>query len=86
MSAEHVVLIPGREARKRHGNLGPTAWNDRVAKRLVTRPVKNGKLNMWPEHELEAIARAHIRGYDDTAIRLLVEDLEAQRLKLEVRA
>lgn len=80
-----LVLISSREARRRHGNLGPTAWAERIAKRLMTRPIKNGpKLNEWPDYEIEAINRARIRQYDETAIRLLVEDLEAQRDQLSL--
>ena len=78
-----MKLLPEREARGRSGKK-PTAFRGLVTKRLIPRPIKVNDRNFWPDYEIEAINRARVRRLDETAIRLLVEDLEAQRDQLSL--
>ncbi len=54
---------------------------DKVTKGLFTRPIKLGgaRSSGWPEHEVDAIIAAHIRGATDSEIKKLVERLHEQR-------
>lgn len=54
---------------------------DKVAKGLFTRPIKIGGARAagWPEHEVDAIIAARIRGESDAEIKTLVERLHAAR-------
>jgi prophage regulatory protein len=53
---------------------------DKVSKGLFTRPIKLGpRAAGWPEHEVDTIIAARIRGASDTEIRKLVERLHEQR-------
>lgn len=53
---------------------------------LLTRPVKFGRANRWPQHEHQAIARARISGATDGEIRTLVERLHELRERLSSEA
>ena len=47
---------------------------------LIPKPVSiGGRSKGWPESELHAINRARIAGKSDDEIRVLVQQLEAQR-------
>ena len=81
MLNQEIRFIPAKEARAKFG-LGPTAWADRVKGGAIPPPLKNGKLNMWLEHELNVVLKAHVRGFDKDAIRLVVADLVAKRAEL----
>jgi prophage regulatory protein len=55
-----------------------------VQRRLLTRPIKLSPgpttPSAWPEHEIDAIINARIRGASDDEIRVLVRELEAARV------
>ena len=59
---------------------------DKVKKGLFTTPIKlgGGRASGWPEHEVNAIIVARIRGDCDDAIRKLVDRLHDQRKTLSV--
>ncbi|MEI6267965.1 MAG: AlpA family phage regulatory protein [Methylococcaceae bacterium] len=50
-----------------------------IQKGLFTKPVKLGARSAWPQHEIEAINRAHIAGKTDEEIRAIVIVLMAAR-------
>lgn len=51
---------------------------------LLPKPVKIGKLALWPEHEIDSIANAVVAGVGEEKIKLLVAELEANR-KIDVQ-
>lgn len=74
-----VTLLPVRKTLEAT-RLSRTTLYDRIAKGLMTRPVKQGpRLSAWPSNEIEAINRATIAGASPDALRALVADLERQR-------
>lgn len=46
---------------------------------LITRPVKVGRASRWPEHEVQAMAAAILRGDDEASRRALVRQLRQAR-------
>lgn len=50
-----------------------------VADGLLPRPIHQGRMALWPSHEIEAIVLARIAGRDDQQIRELVAELMAAR-------
>ena len=58
---------------------------DKVAKGLFTRPIKIGGARAagWPEHEVDAIIAARIRGESDAEIKKLVDRLHIERKGLQ---
>lgn len=54
-----------------------------ITRGLYTRPVRIGaRAVAWPEHEVDELAAAALRGLSDGDIRVLVGRLEAARLDL----
>lgn len=65
-----------------YSGLGRSMLYLRINAGTWPRPVKIGpNLNAWPEHEVQAMNAAAAAGYDDAALRALVETLERQRLR-----
>jgi len=61
---------------------GATSFREHQADGRIPKSIKIDNRNFLPDYEVDAIVRARIRGLDDHAIRLLVEDLEAARATL----
>jgi prophage regulatory protein len=58
-----------------------------VAQGLFTRGVRLGARAVgWPEHEVEAIVQARIRGDDEKTIRRLVQQLHEARASVTAEA
>lgn len=74
-----TVILSNREARRRL-SIGNTIFYTQISDGLITTPVRVGKRRVGiPEHEIEAIVRARVRGDSDDAIRKLVRQLVAAR-------
>jgi len=57
-----------------------STFNSKVNSGLITKPIFiSPRIKVWPEHELEAINRAWLAGYNEDQIRDLVKELEADR-------
>ena len=55
-----------------------STFNSKVNSGLITQPIFiSPRIKVWPEHELEAINRAWLAGYNEGQIRELVKKLEA---------
>jgi prophage regulatory protein len=75
-----IYFSRGRKARAKLGDVPNSTWYDSINAGLMTPGVKlSAKVVAWPDHELEAIARARLAGADDAAIRELVAELMAAR-------
>lgn len=51
----------------------------RIDAGLITRPLKNGRINIWPISEVEIMDRAVITGKTDDELREIVTLLESER-------
>jgi prophage regulatory protein len=67
------AAVDERRARRR------TQRYDDVADGLLPAPIKLGRMSRWPEHEIDAVIAAEIRGDTPDQIRSLVRDLVAAR-------
>ncbi len=57
-----------------------STFNSKVNFGLITKPIFiSPRVKVWPEHELEAINKAWLAGYNEDQIRELVKKLEADR-------
>lgn len=66
---------------RRAASVGRTCLHERVSKGLWTTPVRvSGRTTGWPAREVAALNAARIAGKSDDEIRLLVQQLHAQRL------
>lgn len=83
MEPRPIRLLRWREASERTGIRSQNTARDYVARGLLTRPVRisDGPTTplAWPDHEIDAIIAARIRGGSDDDIRALVSKLEAER-------
>jgi len=71
-------LVRLAEAMGRTG-LGRSAFYAAISASLLPQPVKIGRSSAWPEHELDAVVAAMIRGESRDALRGLVRQLHAER-------
>ncbi len=71
-------LVRLAESMARTG-LGRSAFYAAISDGILTKPVKLGRASAWPEHELNAVVAAMIRGESDDAMRDLVQRLHAER-------
>lgn len=72
-------LMRRHELQARSGKARSTIYDD-LARGLLTRPVRIGvRAVAWPEHEIEQILQARIRGADDPEVMRLVERLHTAR-------
>lgn len=78
-----IRLIRGDVVRDRIGRGSPNTVRSRVARGLLTSPIKLSpgptSPSMWPEHEIDAVVQAHVAGKTEDEIRELVRGLEAAR-------
>lgn len=71
---ERLPQVLAKRARSRASH-----YSD-IAKGLWTKPVSLGpRCAAWPQHETEALQAARLRGASEGEIRVLVEQLHAQR-------
>ncbi len=64
-----------------------SALYQRISQGLLTRPVSLGpRAVAWPASEIESINRARVGGADDSALRVLVAKLHADRVQVGVIA
>lgn len=76
---ETVKLLRRRSVQATTG-LSKTEIYDRMNEGSFPRALKIGpRAVAWPEHEVAAVVRGHMRGLDTDAIRLLVADLMRAR-------
>jgi len=61
--------------------LGRSAFYAAISDGLLPKPVKIGRSSAWPEHELDALVAAMIRGESRDALRGLVQQLHAERAR-----
>lgn len=78
-------LLDGRAVDELRGR-GRTQRYDDTADGLLPRPIKIGRMSRWPEHEIDAIIAAEIRGDTPEQIRALVRELEAARATITASA
>jgi len=71
-------LVRLAESMARTG-LGRSAFYAAVAEGVLPKPVKLGRASAWPEHELNAVVAAMIRGDSHDALRDLVQRLHVER-------
>lgn len=65
---------------------GRTRRYDDVADGLLPAPIKIGRMSRWPEHEIDAVIAAEIRGDTPDQIRELVRELESARASITASA
>lgn len=46
---------------------------------LIPRPIRFGRRNLWPEHEIDAVIAAKLAGASNDEIRALVDELHEAR-------
>jgi predicted DNA-binding transcriptional regulator AlpA len=73
-----LALIPHAAAAAALG-IGRTKLYADVSAGLITKPVSNGKNNLWPSHEIQAITAYQIDSRSKTEIKTLVRQLMEQR-------
>lgn len=57
-----------------------STFNSKVNSGLIPKPIFiSPRVKVWPEHELDAINRAWLAGYNEDQIRELVKKIEAER-------
>lgn len=61
--------------------LGRSAFYAAISDGVLPKPVKLGRASAWPEHELDAVVAALIRGDSQDALRDLVRQLQAERAR-----
>ncbi|MEW5787255.1 MAG: AlpA family phage regulatory protein [Pseudomonadota bacterium] len=77
-----LILRRCDEARAVFG-VSTATYYEWISKGLMTPGVSIGVRSVaWPDHELQAIARARVAGLTDDEIKILVKDLMAGRAKL----
>ncbi|WP_338113687.1 helix-turn-helix transcriptional regulator [Thiococcus pfennigii] len=59
--------------------LGRTAFYAAISDGILPKPVKLGRASAWPEHELDSVVAAMIRGDSPELLRDLVRRLHAER-------
>ena len=77
-----TISLIGRRPAQRVGGYSNSGFYEDINDELMTPPIKCGRSSRWPLHEVEAIVRARIAGWDDDRIRQLVRQLVAQRAKM----
>ena len=60
--------------------LGRSAFYAAISDGVLPKPVKLGRASAWPEHELDAVVAAMIRGDSHDALRDLVQRLHDERV------
>lgn len=74
-----ITLLSSREADARRGHKRTQRYK-LIAAGLLTPPIKRGpRATFWPEHEVEALVRAEIRGDTVEQRRALVQRLLTAR-------
>ena len=77
-----IKLLDGREVELRLG-FKYTKRRKLEKAGLITRPISRSPIDRrWPEHEVEIIAAALLAGQSDDEIKLLVQQLHAERVGL----
>ena len=71
-------LVRLAESMARTG-LGRSAFYAAVSEGVLPKPVKLGRASAWPEHEINAVVAAMIRGDSHDALRDLVHRLHVER-------
>ena len=71
-------LVRLAESMARTG-LGRSAFYAAIADGVLPKPVKLGRASAWPEHELNSVVAALIRGESHDALRDLVQRLQDER-------
>jgi prophage regulatory protein len=74
-----IRLLPLPEVQAILGNMSRARVYDRVGRGLLPRPVKVGKPICFPDHEIDLIVAAHIRGATDAELAELVREIHARR-------
>lgn len=59
--------------------LGRSAFYAAISDGILPKPVKLGRVSAWPEHELNSVVAALIRGDSQDALRDLVQQLHDER-------
>jgi prophage regulatory protein len=59
--------------------LGRSAFYAAISDGILPKPVKLGRASAWPEHELNSVVAALIRGESHDALRDLVQQLHDER-------
>lgn len=78
----NLILRRCNEARAVFG-VSTATYYEWISKGLMTPGVSIGIRSVaWPDHELQALARARVAGLTDDAIKALVQDLIAARTQL----
>lgn len=76
-----IYFLPRREVAARMNRCLASIYRD-IDAGVLTRPVPLGLRAVgWPEHEIDAIARARMAGASLDALRALVDRLHQQRMK-----
>lgn len=76
-------LLPGKAVDTRFGIRKSNRYQ-RIAEGMLTPPIKYGRLSLWPEHEIDVLISATIRGASDDEIRGIVDRLTAERARCGV--
>ena len=71
-------LVRLAESMARTG-LGRSAFYGAISDGILPKPVKLGRASAWPEHELNSVVAAMIRGESHDALRDLVQQLHDER-------
>ena len=58
---------------------GRSAFYAAISDGVLPKPVKLGRASAWPEHELNSVIAAMIRGDSQDALRVLVQRLHDER-------
>jgi predicted DNA-binding transcriptional regulator AlpA len=73
-----LSLIPHSAAASVLG-IGRTKLYADISSGLITKPISNGKNNLWPQHEIQAVVAYRIDGRSTKEIKALVNQLMEQR-------
>jgi prophage regulatory protein len=71
-------LVRLAESMARTG-LGRSAFYAAISDGVLPKPIKLGRASAWPEHELNSVVAAMIRGESQDALRDLVQRLHDER-------
>lgn len=75
----NLTFLREPQLRKRRARCKPKNYKD-ISDGLLTPPIKLGaRCSVWPEHEINALLAAEIRGASQDEIRALVNKLVADR-------
>jgi len=75
----HKRLLRVRAVCDKRGWKSKTTPYNQIREGLFPPPIRDGAINVWPEHEVDAVIDYVIAGRSEDDMRALVRDLVAQR-------